>query len=78
MFSLLVQEGKEVFSILALVFMPRSPHGIILGVDTFQSQCHAVNSAEQLCEICSTILEEGNSLYLFLDHKMSTFLTAQE
>lgn len=51
------KEGKETFSILALVFMPKTFHGIILGVDIFQTQCHAVNLVEQLYKTCSAIFE---------------------
>lgn len=50
--------GKEkVLSIPALVFKPKSFHGIILGIETFQTQCHAVNLVEQLYKICSAILK---------------------
>lgn len=50
-------EGKEVLSILAPVFMSESFHGVILGVDTFQTQSHAVNLVEQLYQTCSAIFE---------------------
>ena len=51
------REGKEVLSIPALFFKPKSFHGIILGIETFQTQCHAVNLVEQLYKICSAILK---------------------
>lgn len=57
-------------------FHAQSFHGIMLGVDTLQTQCHAVSAVEQLCEICSAISEDRNFLCLFLGHKMSVFLTA--
>lgn len=49
-----------------------------LTVDTLRGQRHAVNLVEQLSKIWSVIFEEGTLLYLFLDHRMSIFLTARE
>lgn len=78
MLSLFTQGRKGSTFYSSPCFHAQSFHGIILGVDNFQTQCHAVNLVEQLYKSCSTISEEGNLLYLFLDHKMSILQTAQE